>query len=92
MRDTAGELRKGQSGYVRAYAGFIGLGVVVLLAWFVVGAIVRDRLVIGAEARRLGFPILTALGAGPGVGSVLVAVTGNAGRRSSSWSGCSPPC
>ena len=36
VRDTAGELRKGQSGYLRAYAGFIGLGVVVLLAWFVV--------------------------------------------------------
>ena len=36
VRDTAGELRKSQSGFVRAYAGFIGLGVVVLLAWFVV--------------------------------------------------------
>jgi len=36
VRDTAGELRKGQSGFVRAYAGFIGIGVVVLLAWFVI--------------------------------------------------------
>ncbi len=36
VRETAGELRKGQSGFVRAYAGFIGIGVVVLLVWFVV--------------------------------------------------------
>ena len=36
VRDTAGELRKGQTGFVRAYAGFIGIGVVILLAWFVV--------------------------------------------------------
>ena len=36
VRDTAGELRKGQSGFVRGYAAIIGLGVVVLLAWFVV--------------------------------------------------------
>jgi NADH-quinone oxidoreductase subunit L len=36
VRDTATELRKGQSGFIRAYAGFIGLGVVVLLMWFVV--------------------------------------------------------
>jgi NADH-quinone oxidoreductase subunit L len=32
---TAGELRKGQSGYVRGYAAIIGIGVVGLLAWFV---------------------------------------------------------
>jgi NADH-quinone oxidoreductase subunit L len=36
VRDTAGVLRKGQNGFVRAYAGIIGLGVVVLLAWFVI--------------------------------------------------------
>jgi NADH-quinone oxidoreductase subunit L len=36
VRGTARELRKGQNGFVRAYAGIIGLGVVVLLAWFVV--------------------------------------------------------
>ena len=36
VRGAAGELRKGQSGYVRGYAGIIGIGVVVLLAWFVV--------------------------------------------------------
>jgi NADH-quinone oxidoreductase subunit L len=36
VRGTAGELRKGQSGYVRGYAGIIGIGVVLLLAWFVV--------------------------------------------------------
>ncbi|MBA3289537.1 MAG: NADH-quinone oxidoreductase subunit L, partial [Acidimicrobiia bacterium] len=36
VRATAGELRKGQSGFVRAYAGIIGIGVVLLLAWFVV--------------------------------------------------------
>ena len=32
----AGELRKGQTGYVRSYAAIIGLGVVGLLVWFVV--------------------------------------------------------
>ena len=35
VRATAGELRKGQSGFVRGYAAIIGLGVVGLLAWFV---------------------------------------------------------
>ena len=33
---TGRELRKGQTGYVRQYAGVIGIGVVVLLGWFVV--------------------------------------------------------
>jgi NADH-quinone oxidoreductase subunit L len=37
VRDTARVLRKGQNGFVRAYAGVIGIGVVVLLAWFIVG-------------------------------------------------------
>ena len=36
VRSAAGELRKSQTGYVRGYAGIIGIGVVVLLAWFVV--------------------------------------------------------
>ncbi len=36
VRDVAGELRKGQTGYVRGYAGIIGLGAVILLGWFVV--------------------------------------------------------
>ena len=36
MRDVAGELRKGQTGYVRGYAGIIGIGAVILLGWFVV--------------------------------------------------------
>ncbi len=35
IRATAGELRKGQSGFVRGYAAIIGVGVVGLLAWFV---------------------------------------------------------
>jgi NADH-quinone oxidoreductase subunit L len=35
VRVTAGELRKGQSGFVRGYAAIIGIGVVGLLAWFV---------------------------------------------------------
>jgi NADH-quinone oxidoreductase subunit L len=36
VRDAAGELRKSQTGFIRAYAALIGVGVVVLLAWFVV--------------------------------------------------------
>ncbi len=36
VRGTGSELRKGQTGYVRTYAGIIGIGVVLLLAWFVV--------------------------------------------------------
>ena len=36
VRDVAGELRKGQTGYVRGYAGIIGIGAVILLGWFVV--------------------------------------------------------
>jgi NADH-quinone oxidoreductase subunit L len=35
VKVTAGELRKGQTGYVRGYAAIIGIGVVGLLAWFV---------------------------------------------------------
>jgi NADH-quinone oxidoreductase subunit L len=35
VRAAAGELRKGQTGYVRGYAAIIGIGVVVLLGWFV---------------------------------------------------------
>ncbi len=35
VRGVAGGLRKGQTGYVRNYAGIIGIGVVLLLAWFV---------------------------------------------------------
>ena len=31
VRETAGVVRRGQSGYVRAYAGIIGVGVVLLL-------------------------------------------------------------
>jgi NADH-quinone oxidoreductase subunit L len=36
VRETAGELRKTENGYVRTYAGIIGVAAVVLLAWFVV--------------------------------------------------------
>ena len=36
IRGIAGELRKGQTGFVRGYAAIIGIGVVGLLAWFVV--------------------------------------------------------
>ena len=34
---AGGEIRKGQTGNVRNYAGIIGVGVVVLLLWFVIG-------------------------------------------------------
>src|SRR5262245_50267211 len=37
VRDSARWLRKGQNGFIRAYAGIIGVGVVALLAWFIVG-------------------------------------------------------
>jgi NADH-quinone oxidoreductase subunit L len=30
-------LRRGQTGYVRNYAGVVGVGVVALLLWFVLG-------------------------------------------------------
>ncbi len=36
VKATAGEVRKGQTGYVRQYAALIGVGVVLLLGWFVV--------------------------------------------------------
>ena len=36
VRGTAGQARKVQSGYVRQYASAIGVGVVLLLIWFVV--------------------------------------------------------
>ena len=36
VKEAATEMRKGQTGYVRQYAGIIGIGVVLLLGWFVV--------------------------------------------------------
>ncbi len=36
VRETANEVRKAETGYVRQYATIIGLGVVLLLGWFVV--------------------------------------------------------
>jgi len=36
VRETGEQVRKGQTGYVRQYAGVIGIGVVLLLGWFVV--------------------------------------------------------
>lgn len=33
---AAGQIRKGQTGNVRNYAGIVGIGVVLLLAWFVI--------------------------------------------------------
>jgi NADH-quinone oxidoreductase subunit L len=36
VRETSGQVRKAQTGYVRQYAGVIGIGVVLLLGWFVV--------------------------------------------------------
>ena len=36
VRETSTQARKGQTGYVRQYAGVIGIGVVLLLGWFVV--------------------------------------------------------
>ncbi len=36
VRSTASQVRKGQTGFVRQYAGVIGIGVVLLLVWFVV--------------------------------------------------------
>jgi NADH-quinone oxidoreductase subunit L len=37
VQGSAGTVRKGQTGYVRSYAAIIGIGVVALLAWFVIG-------------------------------------------------------
>jgi NADH-quinone oxidoreductase subunit L len=37
VRDVATQERKGQTGYVRNYAAVIGIGVVALLVWFVLG-------------------------------------------------------
>jgi NADH-quinone oxidoreductase subunit L len=36
VRGTAGQVRKAQSGNVRNYASIVGVGVVLLLAWFVI--------------------------------------------------------
>ena len=36
VRGTAGQARKSQSGYVRQYASAVGVGVVLLLVWFVI--------------------------------------------------------
>jgi NADH-quinone oxidoreductase subunit L len=37
VRGAAGELRKGQTGYLRVSAAIVGVGVVLMLAWFVIG-------------------------------------------------------
>ena len=36
VRETSNQVRKSQTGYLRQYAGVIGIGVVLLLGWFVV--------------------------------------------------------
>ena len=36
MRGAARQLRKGQTGNMRNYADILGVGVVLLLAWFVI--------------------------------------------------------
>ena len=36
VEGTAGQARKAQSGYVRQYAAALGVGVVLVLIWFVV--------------------------------------------------------
>ena len=36
VRETADEVRKGETGYVRQYGAVIGIGVVLLLGWFVI--------------------------------------------------------
>jgi hypothetical protein len=40
VRAVAGQVRKSQNGFVRAYAAIIAVGVVVLLAWFVLRGLV----------------------------------------------------
>ena len=41
VQGVAGVIRKGQSGLVRTYAGLIGIGVVVLLAWFFLRGVIQ---------------------------------------------------
>jgi NADH-quinone oxidoreductase subunit L len=36
VRAASGQLRKGQTGYVRSYAGVIGVAAVLVMAWFVI--------------------------------------------------------
>jgi NADH-quinone oxidoreductase subunit L len=40
VRTVAGQVRKSQNGFVRAYAAIIAVGVVVLLAWFVLRGLI----------------------------------------------------
>jgi NADH-quinone oxidoreductase subunit L len=37
VRAAGGQVRKGQTGFIRGYAAIVGVGVVLLLAWFVLG-------------------------------------------------------
>jgi NADH-quinone oxidoreductase subunit L len=37
VRAAGGQVRKGQTGFIRGYAAIVGLGVVLMLAWFVLG-------------------------------------------------------
>jgi NADH-quinone oxidoreductase subunit L len=39
VRGTAQRLRRAQTGFVRQYAGVIGIGVVLLLLWFLLRGI-----------------------------------------------------
>ncbi len=41
VQGVAGVIRKGQSGLVRTYAGLIGIGVVVVLAWFFLRGVIQ---------------------------------------------------
>ena len=37
VRAAGGQVRKGQTGFIRGYAAIVGVGVVLMLAWFVLG-------------------------------------------------------
>lgn len=37
VRSIGGQIRRGQTGFIRGYAAVIGIGVVLMLVWFVVG-------------------------------------------------------
>ena len=73
VRATASETRKAQTGYVRQYAGVIGIGVVLLLE--LVRGDSRNAVMLAAGGAAGAFPILSALIFVPMIGAVAILFT-----------------
>ena len=75
VRSTSGSVRRIQTGNVRSYAGVIGIGVVLILMWFVV--LSGGDVMAAATSTEVAFPLLSMMIVVPVVGALIIAVLSN---------------